>query len=47
MKTLNDVLFNGEYEFLDLSYPFDVNTIYWPNVKKFQFTKQSGKTIPG
>ncbi|XP_047523997.1 kynurenine formamidase-like isoform X1 [Pieris napi] len=40
INSLNAVLFNGDYEFIDLSYPFDANTIYWPQAQKFQFTKQ-------
>lgn len=38
---LNDVLFNGNYEFIDMTYPFDDFTIYWPNAKHFQFTERN------
>ncbi|XP_034828436.1 kynurenine formamidase-like [Maniola hyperantus] len=39
--TLNDVFFNGVYEFIDLTFPFDKNTIYWPNMDQFSFTKKN------
>ncbi|CAH2216433.1 jg22307 [Pararge aegeria aegeria] len=39
--TLNDILFNGDYEFIDLTYPFDKNTIYWPNAESFAFTRKN------
>ncbi|CAG4970864.1 unnamed protein product, partial [Parnassius apollo] len=39
-NSLNDVLFNGDYEFIDLTYPFDNKTIYWPDSKEFEFTKK-------
>ncbi|XP_068624649.1 isatin hydrolase-like [Battus philenor] len=37
---LNNILFNGDYEFIDLTYPFDSKSIYWPNSKEFQFTNK-------
>ncbi|KAG7310034.1 hypothetical protein JYU34_004567 [Plutella xylostella] len=36
----NSFIFSGEYEFLDLTYPFDNFTIYWPEVQRFIFTKK-------
>ena len=36
---LNDVLFNGDYDIIDLTYPFDNNTIYWKNGRHFEFIK--------
>ncbi|KAG6441391.1 kynurenine formamidase-like isoform X2 [Manduca sexta] len=38
--TLNDVLFSGGYEFIDLTHPYDNNTVYWPGHQKFTFTKK-------
>lgn len=38
--SLNDVLFTGEYEFFDLTHPFDNNTVYWPDAEKFIFSKK-------
>lgn len=34
---LNNFLFSGEYEFIDLTHPFDNQTIYWTNVTTFKF----------
>ncbi|XP_041989093.1 kynurenine formamidase-like [Aricia agestis] len=39
-SSLNKVLFDGDYEFIDLTYPFDAETIYWPNTRSFEFTKK-------
>ncbi|XP_045535392.1 kynurenine formamidase [Papilio machaon] len=39
-KSLNEVLMNGDYDFIDLTYPFDNQTIYWPGSQEFQFTKK-------
>ncbi|CAH2085524.1 unnamed protein product [Euphydryas editha] len=38
----NDILFNEDYEFIDLSYPFDKNTIYSPVSQNFMFIKKIG-----
>lgn len=38
----NDVLLNGDYEFIDLTYPFDKNTVYWTDSQEFKFTKKIG-----
>lgn len=38
---LNNVLFNGNYDFFDLAHEFDKNTIYWPKAKPFRFTKKT------
>ncbi|XP_026759541.1 isatin hydrolase-like [Galleria mellonella] len=40
--SLYDFLFNGDYEFIDLTHPFDNQTVYWPNAQVFRFTKQIG-----
>ncbi|CAK1544013.1 unnamed protein product [Leptosia nina] len=37
---LNGLLLPGEYEYIDLTNPFDENTIYWPGIQKFEFTKK-------
>lgn len=39
-NNLNDVLFSGGYEFIDLTFPFDNNTVYWLNTQNFVFTKK-------
>lgn len=39
-NTLNEVLFSGNYEFIDLTHPYDNSTIYWPGSQKFVFTKK-------
>lgn len=39
-NTLNDILFSGNYEFIDLTHPYDNSTIYWPSTQKFVFTKK-------
>ncbi|XP_049870815.1 isatin hydrolase-like [Pectinophora gossypiella] len=45
---LNNVLFNGDYEFIDLTHPFDNNTVYWLNTQSFVFTKKTeGNIING
>ncbi|XP_045449341.1 isatin hydrolase-like [Melitaea cinxia] len=36
----NDVLWNGDYEFIDLTYPFDNSTIYWMNSLQFMFNNK-------
>ncbi|GBP05516.1 Kynurenine formamidase [Eumeta japonica] len=38
---LNEVLFNGAYEFIDLTHHFDNDTVYWPTVRNFAFTQQT------
>ncbi|CAH0751999.1 unnamed protein product [Diatraea saccharalis] len=38
---LNNLLFNGDYEFIDLTHPFDNNTVYWPNSQQFIFIKKT------
>ncbi|XP_023934914.1 isatin hydrolase [Bicyclus anynana] len=38
--SLNDVLFNGGYDFIDLTHSFDKSTIYWPTMKNFTFTEK-------
>lgn len=38
-RNLNDVLFNSDYDYIDLTYPFDNDTIYWKNGQNFKFTK--------
>lgn len=43
---LNNFLFSGDYEFIDLTYPFDNETIYWITAKPFSFTKKIGETKP-
>lgn len=40
-KRLNEVLFSGDYEFIDLTYPFDNQTIYWLGSEEFKFTKKT------
>lgn len=40
-NALNDVLFSGNYEFIDLTHPYDNSTIYWPGSQKFVFTKKT------
>ncbi|CAH2085520.1 unnamed protein product [Euphydryas editha] len=40
LANLNDIIFNGDYEFIDLTYPFDEHTVYLPNTKNFEFTKK-------
>ncbi|XP_047531697.1 isatin hydrolase-like isoform X1 [Vanessa atalanta] len=42
LANTNNILFNGDYEFIDLTYPFDKNTIYWPDSRSFEFTKKIG-----
>ncbi|XP_026731541.1 uncharacterized protein LOC113496503 [Trichoplusia ni] len=37
---LNSVLFSGNYEFIDMTHPFDNRTVYWPGTEPFKFTKQ-------
>ncbi|KAM3967122.1 kynurenine formamidase [Aphomia sociella] len=39
-NSLNDILFNGVYEFIDLTHPFDNQTVYWPDSQEFRFTKK-------
>ncbi|OWR51138.1 Kynurenine formamidase [Danaus plexippus plexippus] len=39
---LNDILFSGDYNFFDLTHPFDENTVYWPGNKQFAFTRKQG-----
>ncbi|KAL4711386.1 hypothetical protein ACJJTC_016140 [Scirpophaga incertulas] len=43
---LNDLLFDGDYTFIDLTYSFDNNTVYWPNIQKFEFTKNTEHEQP-
>ncbi|XP_059053479.1 kynurenine formamidase-like [Achroia grisella] len=38
--SLNDLLFSGGYDFIDLTHSFDNQTVYWPNAQRFQFTNQ-------
>ncbi|KAJ2947462.1 hypothetical protein O0L34_g17246 [Tuta absoluta] len=40
-NSLNDVLFSGDYEFIDLTHPFDNKTVYWTNTQNFEFTKKT------
>lgn len=39
-NTLNEVLFSGNYEFIDLTHPYNNSTIYWPGSQNFVFTKK-------
>lgn len=39
-NTLNDILFSGNYEIIDLTHPFDNSTVYWPGAQKFVFTRK-------
>ncbi|KAI8437450.1 hypothetical protein MSG28_011773 [Choristoneura fumiferana] len=41
---LNNVFFSGKYDFIDLSHKFDQHTIYWPDMKPFDFTKKIAET---
>lgn len=38
--SINSILFNSQYEFIDLSHPFDNKTLYWPDMQRFIFTKK-------
>lgn len=39
---LNKELFsNSNYEFIDLTHPFDNLTVYWPGVQRFEYTKKT------
>ncbi|VVC97756.1 unnamed protein product [Leptidea sinapis] len=39
-QNINDLLLSDNYEFIDLSHPFDGNTIYWPNKQSFVYSKK-------
>ncbi|KAJ0177772.1 hypothetical protein K1T71_006645 [Dendrolimus kikuchii] len=40
-ESLNSILFNNsQYEFIDLTHSFDNNTVYWPDMQNFIFTKK-------
>lgn len=39
-NSLNNILLNGNYNFLDLTHSFDNKTIYWTDSKNFEFTKK-------
>lgn len=39
-NSLSDILFSGNYEFIDLSHPYDNSTVNWPGTQKFVFTKK-------
>ncbi|XP_077297206.1 kynurenine formamidase-like [Arctopsyche grandis] len=43
---INDFLFSGGFEFVDLSHPFDNDTVYWPGGRKFSFTKKVAMKNP-
>lgn len=38
---LNNLINNGDLEFIDLSYSYDKDTIHWPTVRNFEFTKKN------
>ncbi|KOB57216.1 Kynurenine formamidase, partial [Operophtera brumata] len=44
-NNVNNELFSGQYEFIDLSHPFDNLTVYWPGVQRFEFTKKTEQFI--
>ncbi|XP_075975852.1 kynurenine formamidase-like [Anticarsia gemmatalis] len=39
--SLQDLLFSGNYEFIDLGHSFDNSTVYWPDSAKFKFIKKT------
>lgn len=43
---INDFLFSGGFEFIDLSHSFDNGTIYWPGARKFEFTSKVATHSP-
>lgn len=40
-NALNDFLFSGDFEFIDLTHTFDNKTVYWPGNNKFGYTKKT------
>ncbi|XP_028170554.1 uncharacterized protein LOC114360175 [Ostrinia furnacalis] len=45
-NALNEIIFSGDFEFIDLTHPFDNQTIYWPGVQNFVFTRKIANLEP-
>lgn len=40
IKNSNEFLFDGQFEFIDLTHSFDKNTVYWSDSRNFTFTNK-------